>query len=146
MGFKLGGDARKNLKGPGYHLDKDEQGNVKLLDDAQGVPTGTFHNPKTGQEFHGLPTDPWSMEKWIRVRRFRRGPAPAALRKKWTQMLAKRAKIGVKDTPAAHDLPVLPAVAQVKELETKVEALTAQVEALLKLAAANVSGGSSVVE
>jgi hypothetical protein len=51
----------------------------------KGPPKGTYHNPITGQEFYGLPTDAWSIEKYAKRRtgRLSYGPAPKELKIKW---------------------------------------------------------------
>lgn len=55
----------------------------ELLPDASGPPTSTYHNPRTGQEFHGLPVDPWSLELYMKKHRLLPGPAPAELQEQW---------------------------------------------------------------
>lgn len=55
----------------------------ELLPGAQGPPTSTYHDPRTGQEFPGLPVDPWSLEVYMKRHRWLPGPAPAALRAEW---------------------------------------------------------------
>lgn len=43
-------------------------------------PKATYHNPRTGQEFHGLPRDPYSLELYMIVHGLVLGPAPKELR------------------------------------------------------------------
>ena len=74
-------DVKKADRAGGAHSE--------LLPDAQGPSTTTYHNPLTGQEFHGLPMDPWSLESYMRGgvhgsrARLLPGPASEELRAKW---------------------------------------------------------------
>ena len=78
-----------------------------IVDDKRlpsGPSTGTYHNPETGQEHYGLPTDPYSIEHYTKRHRLGHdyskltgeerlkaafgqplvyGPAPSELKKKW---------------------------------------------------------------
>lgn len=133
MALKIGRNARQNLKGPGWHLDKDENGDVAFLEDAAGVPKGAYYDPKTGQQFIGLPTDPWSSEHYRRVRKLRFGHAPVELAKKWELAQKRlRAKVGVLNKPMPHDVPLTAGAAEIKSLSDQVTSLTKLVETLLK--------------
>jgi hypothetical protein len=151
MGFKVSREAKQSLR-KGWHLDKDQDGNVLFLEGAEGVPKGSYYNPSTGQQFSSLPTDPWSLELYIKKHKLRVGQAPPELQKKWLAELKKQKKIGVSNKPVAHGLPINPSHVSVKALEDKVANLTKQVEALLKLATAQAripsqeSNGAPVVE
>lgn len=70
-------DVRKAEAAGGAHSE--------LLPGASGPQTATYHNPRTGQEFSGLPTDPWSLERYMKVHRLLPGRAPAALRAEWEE-------------------------------------------------------------
>lgn len=151
--LRIGRNARENLKGPGYHLDKDDDGNVLFLEDADGVPKGSFYNPVTGQQFTGLPTDPWSLEYWTKVRRYQMGVAPAKLQAEWKKVCAQRAKkkVGASNKPMTHDLPMNAQAEDVKALKDQVSSLESMVKELLaKLtgpgAPASEPNGSPVVE
>jgi hypothetical protein len=63
---------------------------VGTIPGASGPQTSTYYDPKTGQEFHGLPIDEWSLQRYIRVKGWMLGPAPAAMKRKWKRILAKR--------------------------------------------------------
>ncbi len=95
------------------------------LPGADGVESATFHNPDTGQEFFGLPVDPYHLSRSLK-RGLRMGPASLELKAKWEDnepvrqaendaLMAKHAgSIPEENTPRFTDA-VADAVTQVLE-------------------------------
>lgn len=62
---------------------------LRPLAGAEGAASMTFHNPKTGQEFFGLPIDPYHLGRHLR-RGLVMGPAYPELKAKWEAGEAER--------------------------------------------------------
>jgi hypothetical protein len=62
---------------------------IRPLAGAEGAPSSCFHNPKTGQEFIGLPIDPYHLGRHLQ-RGLIMGPASPELREKWAAGEADR--------------------------------------------------------
>lgn len=116
-----------------------------IVDDKRlpkGPSTGVYHNPETGQEHYGLPTDPYSIEHYTKRHRLQHnyskltgeerlkeafgvklvyGPAPPELKKKWNER-----KLEVEDETADG----VKAEHGNEELVNMVRALAEQVMAL----------------
>ena len=56
---------------------------LEPLPGAGGPPKATYHDPKTGQEFPGLPVDSYSIWNYTVRRGLAFGPAPAELKAKF---------------------------------------------------------------
>ena len=55
---------------------------IAPLAGCDGVESAVYHNPNTGQEFPGLPIDPYHLSKYLR-KGWRMGSATPELRAKW---------------------------------------------------------------
>lgn len=81
MGITLSPEEKAQLKREDFL--------IAPLAGCDGVETAVYHDPATGQEFRGLPVDPYHLSKYLR-KGWLMGSASAGLQAKWAAGEAER--------------------------------------------------------